>query len=206
MRFIYHLLTLGVVAHYVGFMYVPHCLDVQRALLPIAFYICSYASFRWLVGADPGIAVEKDEETVSTNICRFCRKHKGPLTKHCHVCGVCVDGFDHHCDVLDICVGAKNIGLFRFFLFFHGGFLLYALMHTTHLLFECVRRDSIGMPVYMTLAVLEFSFGTAFVIFWIFHACLALWRVRTYDLVKYFFDPDASCRPCAKVNDTKKDT
>lgn len=203
MRLVYHLLTIGVAAHYLGFVFVPHCLNIERALLPIAFYLCSYACFRRLVDADPGTAIQTDEETIATNVCRFCQRHKGPFTKHCHVCGVCVDGFDHHCDVLDICVGAGNIRLFRMFLLFHGGFLFYALFHTFRLVFECVKQDSVGMPLYLTLGVLEFSFGTSFLLFWLFHACLAWWRVRTYDIVKYFFDGDDG--PRAKVHDVKKD-
>lgn len=199
MRSVYHLVTLGTTVHYAGFHFVPHCIDATRLVLPLLLWACSYACFRRLVDADPGIANAADEETDATNVCRFCSRRRADHTKHCHVCKTCVDGFDHHCDVLDKCIGSGNIALFRRFLLFHSCFLLFATFHTSQLLFGCVERDPVGLPLYLSLIVIEFSFGTAFFMFWMFHACLALWDTRTYDLIKFFLRGQPTVR-----DDTKK--
>ena len=43
-----------------------------------------------------------------SRICFTCWEWKGLRTKHCSVCNVCVDGFDHHCGWLNNCVAEKN--------------------------------------------------------------------------------------------------
>lgn len=188
MRIVYHLFTVGIVVYYVAFAYVPACVTVYRLLLPGAIYAVSYTLFRRLVRSDPGQAPLWDEEVTRDMLCRFCSHVRSPTTKHCHVCNMCVDGFDHHCDVLDICVGAGNVRAFRSFLLFHSVALLYATAHTVLMLrSDCMHQSRVGVPVYTVLSVLTFSFGSAFLLFWIFHICLACWNMRTYDIIRFLF-------------------
>jgi palmitoyltransferase len=43
-----------------------------------------------------------------SRICHTCWEWKNLRTKHCSICNVCVDGFDHHCGWLNNCVASKN--------------------------------------------------------------------------------------------------
>lgn len=99
----------------------------------LCFIFCVTGSillFSFLVTADPGIvpkrihgktALEDLAETLDgvdgyrqhgsndlSRICFTCWEWKGLRTKHCSVCDVCVDGFDHHCGWLNNCVAEKN--------------------------------------------------------------------------------------------------
>jgi len=101
----------------------------------IGFTICVAGSillFSFLVTGDPGIipkrmkgksALEDLAESLDnppqqknfdqqpndiSRICFTCWEWKGLRTKHCSVCDVCVDGFDHHCGWLNNCVAEKN--------------------------------------------------------------------------------------------------
>ena len=100
----------------------------------LCFIVCVAGSillFSFLVTGDPGVvpkrvhgesaledlaeAVDGGEQTRSANqsqdlsrICFTCWEWKGLRTKHCSVCDVCVDGFDHHCGWLNTCVAEKN--------------------------------------------------------------------------------------------------
>lgn len=193
MRLLYHLVTLGTTVHYIGLSYVPQCVSAFRLLLPLTCYGVSYWLFSRLVTSDPGVA-ERCEALREVEACRFCHRRQQKRTKHCRVCGVCIDGFDHHCDILDACIGVGNIGLFRNFLLFHCVFLLYAACHTWELTFECVKRDPIGMPLFVGMGVLEFSFGIAFAFFWLFHACLGTCDLRTYELLRRFSEIKGSSK------------
>ena len=55
---------------------------------------------------------KKNEEGVEGNefleFCRYCGIYKRKGVRHCRVCKVCINGFDHHCVFLLKCVGKGN--------------------------------------------------------------------------------------------------
>ena len=81
----------------------------------------------YISNSDPGFLITKYNKTwlqlVEENrlnireFCPYCKVEKTSETvKHCHVCGHCVDVFDHHCHWINNCVGEKNSGIFIVFL------------------------------------------------------------------------------------------
>lgn len=51
-------------------------------------------------------------------ICHTCLIEKPPRSKHCPLCGYCIQRFDHHCPFVNTCVGRDNIGYFMGFIIF----------------------------------------------------------------------------------------
>lgn len=205
MRLAYHVfLGLCVTWHYVGLCLLDRPSNfLKYAPLPIVFL--SRVLFRRIISSDPGIAPMYDEERHDEQ-CRHCGRLRRSKTKHCHVCKVCVDGFDHHCDVLDVCIGRGNVVLFRVFLWVHA--LLCGVAAASHfgVFWDDLRTKSMFRVTLMfsTLACVELSFGFALLTFYLFHCTLCLLGYRTYDVV-------LTCRrlfehgPRRRVDDEKTD-
>ncbi|KAL8274614.1 hypothetical protein Esti_001443 [Eimeria stiedai] len=51
-------------------------------------------------------------------VCGKCGRLKGPRTRHCSACGVCVIRQDHHCPWINRCVGVRNLRCFVLLLLF----------------------------------------------------------------------------------------
>lgn len=49
-------------------------------------------------------------------LCPECKIMMTQRARHCYICNMCVDRFDHHCDWLDGCIGSKNHKIFFFFI------------------------------------------------------------------------------------------
>lgn len=51
-----------------------------------------------------------------TELCPDCLIIRTPRSRHCAICNVCVERFDHHCPWINNCVGVNNHGPFLVFL------------------------------------------------------------------------------------------
>lgn len=43
-----------------------------------------------------------------TDLCPDCEVIRTPRSRHCAICNVCVERFDHHCSWINNCVGSGN--------------------------------------------------------------------------------------------------
>lgn len=80
---------------------------------------------------DPDIDFSKLIERFDPNhLCPECEVIRTERSRHCNICNRCVERFDHHCPWINNCVGARNHGIFYFYIIFTitylvGRFLFY---------------------------------------------------------------------------------
>ncbi|WUR02839.1 uncharacterized protein VNE69_03060 [Vairimorpha necatrix] len=60
----------------------------------------------------------KENITLSTRYCKFCKHYKPVRAHHCSRCKKCIKKMDHHCMWIGVCVNYDNHGDFMRFLFF----------------------------------------------------------------------------------------
>ena len=58
------------------------------------------------------------EKIDSTQLCPDCKTIKTSRSKHCAVCGHCIERFDHHCPWINNCVGVGNHNYFICYVIF----------------------------------------------------------------------------------------
>ena len=51
-----------------------------------------------------------------TSLCPDCQIIRSGRSRHCIVCGQCVERYDHHCPWINNCVGIRNHNLFMAYL------------------------------------------------------------------------------------------
>ena len=97
-------------------------------------------SYVFAVRKDPGI-LKQDEDLdfldvlqkfEVSELCSDCKVIRTPRSRHCNVCGVCVERFDHHCPWINNCVGANN----------HNNYLMFVTQAWVYaLLVMCIAMD-----------------------------------------------------------------
>lgn len=114
----------------------PYVGEIHRTTGTIIMVMC-YASFYVAVQSDPGVITKHnilkalkryqydDIIYFKNNECKTCKFSKPARSKHCAMCNVCVEKFDHHCIWLNNCVGLKNYRWFITFVLMHALICLY---------------------------------------------------------------------------------
>jgi len=86
----------------------------------------------WVWLSDPG-ALKRDDnlnfikllDTLeASSLCPDCEVIRTPRCRHCNLCGVCVDRFDHHCPWVNNCIGKGNYAQFYLFILIQSIYLL----------------------------------------------------------------------------------
>ena len=84
----------------------------------------------------PGYVTNKEVDFItlldsidSTQLCPDCKTIRTSRSRHCSVCGHCIERFDHHCPWLNNCIGVKN----------HNYFYLYVLTQECVIVFAFVQ-------------------------------------------------------------------
>ncbi|XP_063286572.1 palmitoyltransferase ZDHHC4 [Pelobates fuscus] len=110
-----------------------YCVELEMhlrfLLLPYILISVNLYFFYKCCVTDPGV-ITKQNVTLFTqvygydeilyhigNVCKTCHLCKPARSKHCGVCGCCVQRFDHHCVWVNNCIGALNIRYFLLYLF-----------------------------------------------------------------------------------------
>jgi len=89
----------------------------------------------------------------STSLCADCNTIRTSRSRHCSICGHCVERFDHHCPWINNCIGLNNHVPFYFFIVFMFFTLLISFLQGFTILVESYTDDK-----YLT----KFSpYGTA---------------------------------------------
>jgi palmitoyltransferase len=86
--------------------------------------ILSLASWALTTFTDPG-KIEKPSDVDFLQImqaidpvllCPECQVVRTPRSRHCGICDICVERYDHHCPWVNNCIGHRNHGIFMGFL------------------------------------------------------------------------------------------
>jgi len=80
----------------------------------------------------------------STSLCADCSTIRTSRSRHCSICGHCVERFDHHCPWINNCVGVGNHMHFYFFIVFMFFTLLVSFLQGFTVLVESFNTDSMN--------------------------------------------------------------
>lgn len=102
-------------------------LNLVSTLFVACLLLCASV---WL--KNPGF-IEKDktlnfvtllEQFDPSSLCPECEVIRTPRSRHCNLCGRCIDRFDHHCPWVNNCIGKGNFKEFYTFVFCQLVYLL----------------------------------------------------------------------------------
>ena len=134
------------------------CILVRQILfkfldLPVWYYAVSstmvglkvYIPYIICARRDPGVLKQEETDKIEfldmmkkfnpADLCPDCKIIRTPKSRHCAICNVCVERYDHHCVWLNNCVGIKNHGMYLSFICFVW-VLCFLLM--------CIAMDCLG--------------------------------------------------------------
>ena len=102
------------------------CLDLSKLAVGfnIAFTVLNLFFFALTAMTEPGYIRNENVDFMemlnvidSTQLCPDCETIRTSRSRHCSVCGYCIERFDHHCPWINNCVGIRN----------HNYFFMYVL-------------------------------------------------------------------------------
>mgnify|MGYP001806827056 CR=1 FL=1 len=73
------------------------------------------------------------------DLCPECKLIRTPRSRHCAICNVCVERYDHHCTWINNCVGLRNHAVYLFFLFY---------VWVLTVLIPCIGMDTLGRNMH----------------------------------------------------------
>lgn len=111
--------------------------------------------------------VEKYE---STKICFNCFIKRPPRSRHCLICNLCVERFDHHCPWINNCIGARNYAIFYIFLLITCIFIPYTAFLCICFLVLYIEdsQDLYNINVFSALAVTGICFMFSVLVYMLF--------------------------------------
>lgn len=176
---------------------------------------CCYYSYFKACTVDPGKLRTKDQANKGVKLfeydevlffegyqCKTCKIPKPARSKHCVVCNVCQEKFDHHCVWINNCVGLRNYKWFLTFLILHCMLTCYGWMAAIPIVsqmfkngalrsgrrrftFEMVlNRLIITYPIWTGIVVLCFVVSIMTFGFWAFHIYLVWKGLTTNEKIK----------------------
>ena len=87
--------------------------------------------------SDPGIVPKRTDAELEAEggargrrMCVWCNVEKLPRMHHCYECNACIEDLDHHCPWTGKCIGKKNLGYFRAYLFLLTALIAYVVVAT----------------------------------------------------------------------------
>jgi len=105
------------------FRYYWKFLTTTLRITGILAYLIFFLVYTYIFISDPGLSKEVDESVVNKEkekgkyiYCNIC-KHWVTIesrTRHCSICGTCIEGQDHHCSWTGKCIAKKNTYYFFF--------------------------------------------------------------------------------------------
>ena len=100
-------------------------ISIWASLLCITLFTLTFFFFTLAAYKDPGYIRNDGVNFMdllnvceSTQLCAECETIRTTRSRHCSVCGCCVERFDHHCPWINNCVGLKNHNVFLAYLTF----------------------------------------------------------------------------------------
>ena len=131
----YIYVEVGFVRYIPGPFFAEYHLYTGSAVMGFCYFTFFAASF-----SSPGVITKRNHAHVTRkwpfdealfqakSECPVCKFAKPARSKHCRLCNVCVDKFDHHCIWLNKCVGAGNYRFFLLFIFSHACICIYGFV------------------------------------------------------------------------------
>ena len=77
----------------------------------------------------------------STQLCPDCHTIRTTRSRHCSICGHCIERFDHHCPWINNCVGLKNHNYFLGYIVTQGVLLLYVMVLIIYAIVEIAQMS-----------------------------------------------------------------
>ena len=127
--------------------------DSHVSIGPFIMTICYYTFYKACT-EDAGVIQTKQQAKLvkqkyqfehllyeKENDCKTCKFEKPARSKHCKVCDVCVEKFDHHCVWINNCVGVKNYRWFLAFILMHTIICFYVPIINILIFMEVMNRN-----------------------------------------------------------------
>ena len=110
---------------YVLSLAVPHA---SLALAVLISYCIASGRDPGKLRTDPNLDfMELLQKFSPTDLCPDCEVIRTRRSRHCAICNVCIEGYDHHCPWVNNCVGVRNHNSFLAFLASTWLFILFSI-------------------------------------------------------------------------------